>query len=1393
MVYEANFGPPQSKAARALLGWSQADLAREAKVGTSTVADFERDHRHPQAGNVEAMRAAFEGEGVTFYAGGVINGPLPALSIAAAGASGGRKVFRYFTATDLIQWADRRDAQAKLPELIGRLIRADLGHGPKIHFPSDESVQQAGWDGTCVADAGSEHVPAGPSGWEMGTQAQKITAKASSDYKKRTANPDGLDPPASSLVFVTPRRWSRKNAWIRERKAEGKWLDVRAYNADDLLHWIEKHPSVGNWLAVAMGKLPEGVRQLEDVWDEWVRAPRWLINTDLVLADRDEEAARVHRWLREAPRVLAVQAESADEAIAFLRASLRQLPDDHRVAHETRCLVALSAEEARKLADSISRLIIVIADPPPGLAQWLTDNGHHVYAAYDSDVGLPQDVCRLSRPFPQSIESALFDMMVTADGDDQRGDRLGSLKDRARKLAEDSARSLTILRRLMAAGGVPAWAAAPRGRAVLAALLAGAWDESKPRDVQVLERLYRGDHASLTAELAPLLGAADSPVRKAGTTWKIASPRDAWYLLANQITSADLNDLESCALDVLQAPDPRFDLDSEGRDMAGIRGIVRAHSDALREGLIQTLLLLSLFGQQIRSDTTGPLRADRLVQKLLSNADSRQWWSLSEDLRLLAEVSPRTFLDAVEDSLAAPDTPVTVLLKEDTGPFARSYLSNLLWGLEALAWDPQYLGAVANVLAGLAVHDQGDRQIQNRPKNSLREIFLTLRPQTNATLEERLGALDSVREREPAVAWTLMFGIYPRGSVVSHPSALPRWRDFSMNEVEKLTGPLFVRAADELIKRLLEDVGVDVDRWKDLIELLPTIPMAAPRGAVIQALIRVAGEFTDEADRLTLRAAVHRVVSQHRRFATAPWAMPSPELEQLEHIVATLEPSDSVTRATWTFNQPSGLGPTKEREANEQSARQAQNAALADALAEHGIDGLFRLAAAAKIPRMVGVAAGTLPESDTRDTQILMRGLSSDANESERDVALGMVRQYFLARGREWVQSLVKRAVAESWGTDAIAGILSELPPNRETWDIASSLGADVDDAYWKRIFIYGIQEDSAGVALAIEKLMAAGRMREAVEVAGNWVQDPDGGLRQVRATAERTRGDQSGAPATRPVHLLPTELLVRLLKQVASRPPSQSAGRNDMTMFQYYVTEILKFLDEAKGISRETMAFLEWTYLSLLEYSDRPPRTLQEELARSPEFFVTVLSALYRPEPDSGVTDSNATDSDSAAVIAQQAFQLLRTWDRMPGRQEDGSIDLDELVAWVYEARRASAKVGRTAVGDMHIGEILSKAPADNGGVWPIEAVRKVIESTRSRDLERGVGTGVYNQRGVTGRNMNEGGRQERSLAQTYRNWSRTMSGRSPRTAAVLERIARDFEADGRSNDEEAEQRTWS
>lgn len=60
----------QSKAARALLEWSQSRLAEEAGLSESTVRDFEKGRRMPSSDSLTKIEEAFEGEGVSFIANG---------------------------------------------------------------------------------------------------------------------------------------------------------------------------------------------------------------------------------------------------------------------------------------------------------------------------------------------------------------------------------------------------------------------------------------------------------------------------------------------------------------------------------------------------------------------------------------------------------------------------------------------------------------------------------------------------------------------------------------------------------------------------------------------------------------------------------------------------------------------------------------------------------------------------------------------------------------------------------------------------------------------------------------------------------------------------------------------------------------------------------------------------------------------------------------------------------------------------------------------------------------------------------------------------------------------------------------------------------------------------
>lgn len=58
--------PEQSAAGRALLGWSQRDLAEKAHLGESTVRNFEKGRGAQTFNNVLAMRMAMEIAGVLF-------------------------------------------------------------------------------------------------------------------------------------------------------------------------------------------------------------------------------------------------------------------------------------------------------------------------------------------------------------------------------------------------------------------------------------------------------------------------------------------------------------------------------------------------------------------------------------------------------------------------------------------------------------------------------------------------------------------------------------------------------------------------------------------------------------------------------------------------------------------------------------------------------------------------------------------------------------------------------------------------------------------------------------------------------------------------------------------------------------------------------------------------------------------------------------------------------------------------------------------------------------------------------------------------------------------------------------------------------------------------------
>lgn len=1343
-----DLGPTHVRAARALLAWSQWDLAKAAGVATSTVADFERGQRTPVPNNTQAMRASLEAAGVRFLPTGAVIGP----AVPSVGPSMHPGVpIRWVDAEDLADWANRIDGSVSLATLLACLIRATHGPAVRLRFPSDESVHHPGWDGVTSTDTGSTYVPSGDAGWEVSSQRSKITQKATTDYRKRSSVPAPLVPAEAAYVFVTLRRWPQKDEWAKARQKDGVWREVRAYDVDDLVHWIEQNAAVGLWIATRLGKRPAGTQALEGVWKEWSLGTEWPLTEDLILADRDEDAAEVLRWLRGEPAVLSLKATSTAEVVAFFHATLSMLPADLAAAYRARSIVATTHTAARALANASAPLIVVLTEPEPGLSRILVEHGHYLLQAYDERPISRGEVRTLARPSREGIASALTAAGIAAP--------------RAEALARDSARNLAVLRRLIpgAPAHLPSWARETPPRALLAALLAGGWDEHSDADRAKVEELADQPYEDVIAVLAPHVSTLDSPLEKVGSAWRIASPEDAWFSLAPFLTAADITRFETAAQAVLGSADPHFEMDSAERWMAAVRGVRPEYSKPLRHGIGQVLILLALWGDRARAVPGAAQRADTIVGNLLRNADQQRWWSLSREFRLLAEASPKAFLSAIEDSLDQSDPPIRALFGTDGGDaFGAEHLSDLLWALETLAWSPDLVSRVTHVLARLDALDHPVGRNLNRPANSLRQIHLLWVPQTCANLDERLRALDLIRKHESDAAWKVLLGVLPRGHDMSHPSPMPRWRDFTVDSVEVVTRGLIRRGAAAISERLLADVGVNSARWSSLLDRLSDL--TPDPEAALTALEEAVPKITHEADRALLWTKLRGVLHDHRPYPTAECANTTEVLGRLAALYERLEPPEPLARRAWLFEQRAFLPKSSVEgwEAAELEIDTARREAAKAVYSEGGATAVLRLARLVGTAGYIGKALHDSGVSESDLDALIEAALRSD-DTRERDVAHGLIVSLFPDRQEPWAAALIARTKGEAWGATALLTILRALPTRRWTWDRVAEAGEEIERSYWQRTPVFRVAGNAEDVTIAIRKLISVGRARFALALAhlGNEGQ-------------------------------LPSDLLMEVLREAARQPFENDGDANEATMFQYHVTQTLHLLDERNDVSMDDLVAIEWLYLPVLEHSRRPAKVLLRALSEQPALFVQLLRAVFRAREASGVVDEEPANPEAAPAVASQAYRLLELWNCIPGTGNDGTIDSKALRSWIEEARSLSQAAAREEMGDHQIGTMLSASPLGADGNWPHEAVRDAIDLFRSKPMIDGFVVGRRNRRGVTVRAPRDGGILERQEAAKYRRWTKAISFDHPQTAKALEELADEYESESHRHDEDAERRDW-
>ena len=1240
--------------------------------------------------------------------------------------------FLTIKARQIHNWAEsNHEARRLLPVLLRKLVHS-TGHELRhVDFPGYDNAERKGWDGVVEADSATPWVPEGKSGWEFGTN-KRPSGKAESDYRARLASVSPAERAECTFVFVTPRNWPAKTDWAKGKNAAGDWKAVRAFDASDLEQWLEQSIPAQMWLAEQLAIWDDRFETLDECWRRWEEASDPKMTPALfepsIVAYRDT----FKKWLEKpSEKPFVVAADSTDEALAFLSCLFQD--EDIDTLSGDLAAVFKSAEPLRTLAASSSPFIPIV---------YTQETERELAAVYRR---LHCIIVRLRNAVDSKPDIALD--LLNYDGFKKALAEMGIKDDRVERLARESGRSPTILlRRLSKIEAIrkPQWAGdVESARSLIPMALVGAWHAKADADCEVVSTLAVRPYQEIEKSVASLLLFDDSPVWSIGQYRGVASRIDAVFAVNKRVSKPDLDNFFDLAERVLSESDPALELTEEKRWAAGLHGKVREHSTALRQGICETLVILSVHGNNLFQDRLGidvEAHVASLIRKLLTPLSLDKLLSNDKDLPRYAEAAPEVFLALLEADLQKRQPVVLGLLKpHESGSLGSPTRTGLLWALECLAW--KHLGRVSLILAQLSRTVINDNWT-NKPISSLEAVYRSWLPQTAASPKERMQALETLTKRFPDIGWQICIAQLNTGPQTASPSYRPRWRSDASGAGSSVTWKEFDEFRRKALDLALAWPGHNQKMLGDLVERLPKIP-EKDQTSIWDLTDAWAASEADEKAKASLR-------EQIRRFAFTRLGrlqnLNDATKDRAHLACAKLQPRDPIVRHAWLFAQHWIEASDDEIEdenfdysKHNERTQKLRAAAMKEIWEVRGFEGMMALLSLSNAPDTVGGSLG-LSITDANVRTDFLRQCLSFAGDLERKVD-GCI-QGFLASVDDEARGTILFAVAEGMDTGRIVRLFRCAPFRQDTWSLLDQCGEEIQDRYWQEVVPQPNRHSEAELIEIIDRLLEEKRPRAAFDaVELDW--------RHVE-----------------------TSRLKRLLFAVATMD-GEPAGH--YVLEAYRVSEALKSLDGRTGVSSDEMARLELLFVEALDYSEHGLPNLERQIAESPTLFVQVLALVFKRNDDGQDPPEWRIEDLRRAGLASAAYRLLDRIGRIPGTEGDGKINAEALLNWITEARRLCAEHDRIEVGDQMIGQLLSKAPPEEDESWPCLPVCDAMERIASRHIGIGFNSGVHNARGAQFRG--EGGAQERELAAKYRGWSEQRAFDYPYVGGVLESVAADYD----------------
>ncbi len=1253
------------------------------------------------------------------------------------------------TGDDIKIWSQRVGASAVLPDLVRRLLLATSPIGT-LDMRADGGTYLGGWDGIVQTFRSSAFCPRGQSVWEFTVEG--VSKKFNEDFSKRTETPPSpIQPTATTYVGVTARRFRDKVQWATDRRALGKWIDVRLLDADDLATWLTQAPAVARWFAAQLDKPAYDVLDLDTFLARWRSRTTPPLPIELALAGRERGRAAeyVRDWARAArPQPLVIQGDTREEAVLFTAAALALAPLPEADLWRARSLVVESPEALRWASRIVGAESLILLPSFEGPVAALVESTAHV-------------VVPLDRSTPGAVRPLLLDPAPHRRFAEILADA-GFPRDEAERRAAESGGKLSALARLYGYVALPAWATSIAPIPLATMLLIGAFQPENEADREVVRALGAEprDVEGLCERLRIIPDAATVRDQEhwGHAVWTWRAPGDAWKQLAGSIPAETLRCFEKTVVKVLGMRDPRLDLHPDERFAASAHGKVLFESPALREGMVRSLVRLALSDTDLAA-LHGSGRGSRLANTVvhgLLQPDWQGWASVADLLPLLAEAAPDVFLDCLEASLRDGDKGAAHLLAEE-GQFGSPH-TGLLWALETLGWNEQYMARVASALVDLTAYDleQPEKRgrMANRPATCVHKLLHLSFAQTHASADARRATWRRLVSRE--IGYDFVIGQIgstgkPGFMMPARAPVFRSWTPPSEEDLQRRAAEEYSENVESLVSLALEHAAANAPRWVQLLHAAEHLPEALK----IRILERL------EASRASIVDADGAIWGELRRwlhFGTSdddPVKNPSEWYARARRLYEEKEnflPADLVARSWWLF-EPMVEPPDREAffTDDDDELRILRSAALTHMWDEpNRLDLLARLVSFNKSKgvneHVVGQALAQADFVSEFDELLLTKAPGE---------LVSLLPSYVHGRLKaphapDWLERLL-RALIEERGLEFASEVARFQRPTKELWNTIAAIGEPLHSEYWRGVSYVTNLEPDHDWGEAISNLLAVGNIAVAVDAV------EQGGVRVSTEMAHqvlralRDSAEQTQRVLGHRIHLHRIErLLARLEKDKAA----------DVELGGHFAMLVA----QAPQSTRRSTKFLSVAF--------------EKE-------FVSLVTQLYHRDDEEDLTSSPEVEKRKKKAL--WAFRLFSLWEGYPGEGLDTSAREDRLFAWAEETLQLCSAKGCRVGGVSEVAKVLARAPGGADGHWPCVAARKLLESDEYPELRRDLDIAKHNLRGTYGKTLGEGGKEEREMAASFLSSANALRAGWPSTATLLDGLARSYERAGEEEDEEA------